>query len=731
MFITVLWGSLFGLSSLLLIAALSLSVSLTSHWVLALAVIVLLVALKFLRPTGLPRAVFLSFALAIVARYVYWRTTSTIPPITELQNFIPGIILYVAEMYSVLVLLMSLFVVIDPVDRARAPQLAPERLPTVDVLVPSYNESADILVMTLASAKAMDYPAEKLAVYLLDDGATEERLASADETVRGKALARQQELMALCERLGVQYLARANNANAKAGNLNAALPRIHGELVVVFDADHAPARDFLMETVGFFSQDPKLFLVQTPHFFLNPDPLERNLQFSDKVSSESDQFYGLVQRGMDKWNATFFCGSAAVLRRSALNDVGGFSGISITEDCETALELHARGWTSIYVSKPMIAGLQPETYSSFIRQRSRWAQGMMQIFMLKHTPFKRGLTLAQRICYCSSQIFWLFPYSRLIFTISPLLYLFFGLQIFDSSGYEFAAYTIVYVLVNALIQSMVFGNYRWPWMSELYEYVQSVYLIRAVTGAIISPRKGVFKVTAKDEVVERDRISALGWPFYGIVALLALGVVATVVRYIFDPFSRDVTLVVGAWNLINLMLGALALGVVAERRNLRRAPRVDLGRAGELIVGEARYPVTISDGSMAGLGLSAKAGELPDLKPGEKVRLAFHTRGPVPEGTLSLTVRNIHQEGATTLKIGCDTPHDDVAEQRLLADLLFAESGRWQQRVEHRRSPVGIIRAASYVFYWTVRHGTRALGYLRLGPDKPGNGSASAPQKPL
>lgn len=726
---TVVWGSLFAVSSAVLIAVLTLSVSLASHWLLALCVTALLIALKFLRPTGVLRAVFLSFALAIVARYVYWRTTSTIPPVSELQNFIPGVVLYAAEMYSVAVLLLSLFVVIDPLDRAAAPRLAPEKLPTVDVLVPSYNESADILAMTLASAKAMDYPAGRLTVYLLDDGATEERCAATDIGVRDRALARRAELTTLCEQLGVHYLSRANNAGAKAGNLNAALPRIHSDLVVVFDADHAPARDFLNETVGYFDSDPKLFLVQTPHFFLNPDPLERNLQFSDRVSSESDQFYGLVQRGMDKWNATFFCGSAAVLRRSALNDAGGFSGVSITEDCETALELHARGWNSIYVSKPMIAGLQPETYASFIRQRSRWAQGMTQIFMLKRPPFMRGLTLPQRLCYTSSQLFWLFPFSRLIFTVAPLLYLFFGLQIFNSSGYEFAAYTIIYVLVNALIQSMVFGRYRWPWMSELYEYVQSIYLIGAVTAAVISPRKAIFKVTTKNETVDKDRVSSLGWPFYGMVALLALGVAATVWRYFADPFGRDVTLVVGAWNLINLMLGALALGVVAERRNLRRAPRVALDRSGELIVGDVRYPVTIDNGSMSGVGLVMEAGAAPELQTGQTVGLSFHTTVAVPQGTLTLTVRNIQPEGATAIKVGCDARHEDVVGQRMLADLLFAESGRWVASTQRRRSPVGILRAASYVFYWTLRHGTRALGYLHLGPDRPRDG-ASAPHKP-
>ena len=72
--------------------------------------------------------------------------------------------------------------------------------------------------------------------------------------------------------------------------------------------------------MGYFGENPKLFLVQTPHFFINPDPLERNLKTFDKMPSENEMFYGIIQRGLDKWDASFFCGSAAVLRREALED---------------------------------------------------------------------------------------------------------------------------------------------------------------------------------------------------------------------------------------------------------------------------------------------------------------------------------------------------------------------------------------------------------------------------
>ena len=127
------------------------------------------------------------------------------------------------------------------------------------------------------------------------------------------------------------------------------------------------------ETVGFFGDDPRLFLVQTPHFFLNPDPIERNLHTFQRMPSENEMFYGIIQRGLDKWNASFFCGSAAVLRRSALDEIGGFRARASRRIARPRSSCIRRGWNSIYVDKPLIAGLQPESFASFIVQRSRWA----------------------------------------------------------------------------------------------------------------------------------------------------------------------------------------------------------------------------------------------------------------------------------------------------------------------------------------------------------------------
>ena len=482
----------------------TLPVSSGAQLMASLVILATMMLIRQFHADGPWRMVALALGTAIVMRYVYWRTTSTLPPVSQLENFIPGAIVYAAEMYSVAMLALSLFVVATPLRPRRAPAVDDADCPTVDVFIPTYNEEPHLLVNTIAAAQAMDYPAGRFKIWLLDDGGTEQKRHS-NRIVEALAAERRHEALSeICADFGITYLTRTRNEHAKAGNLNNGLEHSTGELVAVFDADHAPARDFLRETVGFFAEDPRLFLVQTPHFFLNPDPLERNLGTFETMPSENEMFYGIIQRGLDKWDASFFCGSAAVLRRAALAENGGFNGVSITEDCETALELHARGWRSTYIDRPLIAGLQPGTFASFIGQRSRWAQGMMQILMLRWPFFKRGLSLPQRLCYMSSTLFWLFPVPRMIFLVAPLFYLFFGLQIFTASAGEFLAYTLSYMVANMIMQNYLYGDFRWPWISELYEYVQSVHLLPAILSVMRHPLKPTFKVTAKDEFDRRQ-----------------------------------------------------------------------------------------------------------------------------------------------------------------------------------------------------------------------------------
>jgi len=710
------------LAATLILLLVALPISLQAHLIAGLVVVSCMIVLKFFRAQGVWRLIALALGTAIVLRYVFWRTTSTLPPITELENYIPAILLYMAEMYCVLMLFLSLFVVSSPLPSRRPPQIEDENLPSVDVFVPSYNEDANLLASTLSAAKAMNYPADKLTIWLLDDGGTDQKCQSSNKIQAEEAKARRAELQALCAALDVKYLTRAKNVHAKAGNLNNGLEHSTGDLVAVFDADHAPARSFLQETVGYFNTEKNLFLVQTPHFFINPDPLERNLGTFDTMPSENEMFYGIIQRGLDRWNGAFFCGSAALLRREALQETNGFSGISITEDCETALELHSRGWKSIYVDKPLIAGLQPDTFASFIGQRSRWAQGMMQIMRYRFPLFKRGLSLPQRLCYLSSMLFWLFPFTRLCFLICPLCYLFFSLEIFTASGGEFLAYTSTYMMVNFMMQNYLYGRYRWPWISDLYEFIQTIYLFPAILSVIANPSKPTFKVTAKNESLAQSRVSELGAPFFIIFGLLVLGLVATAVRLWAEPYKADVTLVTGAWNLLNLIIAGCALGVVSERGTRRQSHRVRVQRQCRFIMGDKVVDGLIQDVSVGGASLRLSQSALPGLKKGALGTLEFTPYSTLPVDQLPMEVRKMSMDEKGIL-IGCRFLTETPEHHRLIADLVFANADQWSQFQKRRHQDIGILRGTIWFFSVALYQTGRGLAYLfglqKLGTPEP------------
>src|SRR5262249_36620899 len=206
----------------------------------------------------------------------------------------------------------------------------------------------EILERTLRAARAMDYP--RLAIHVLDDGYRDE--------VRELAL-----------QLGAHYL-RGPREHAKAGNLNAALAQTRGDLVAIFDTDHIPTRTFLRETVPPF-EDPDVGVVQTPHVFRNPDIFQRAFHLEGRIPNEADLFNRGIQPARDTWGGAFFVGSGAVFRREALESIGGFQLLSITEDIHTCMHMHGAGWRSGFVDKTLAVGLAAEGLSSYVGHARR------------------------------------------------------------------------------------------------------------------------------------------------------------------------------------------------------------------------------------------------------------------------------------------------------------------------------------------------------------------------
>ncbi|WP_206951160.1 UDP-forming cellulose synthase catalytic subunit [Trinickia acidisoli] len=710
-----LWaGSLAALGVLAVV-----KLDLAAQYRVAFSVLAAMLVLRHAGGLARARLFFLLCSGFLTFRYLYWRTTSTLG-YNGFADFVFMLLLYAAELYGIVVAMLGLFVNSRPLRRAPVPLITtPGALPTIDVFIPTYNEPPDLLQVTLRAALDMRYPRELLNVYLLDDGGTLQKLTQAAPDKAAEALARSQALKRMAECHGGIYLTRERNEHAKAGNINAALAHTRGNLIVIFDADHVPTADFLEKTVGHFQRDERLYLVQTPHFFINPDPLEKNLGMFGRMPPESEMFYSVVQHGLDFWNASFFCGSAALLRRRYLEEIGGIAGNSITEDAETALTLHARGYHSRYVDEALISGLQPETFASFIVQRVRWAQGMIQLFLLSNPLRMKGLTLAQRLCYFSNAFFWFFCYARVIFLFAPIMYLVFGLQFYNATIPQFFAYGLPQMISAILASDYLFGRYRWTLISEVYELLQSMFSLRAVVSVMLRPRAPGFKVTPKGEKIEEDSISELAGPFYIVYVLVLLGVAVGVWKLLHGYPHRDVIISALCWCGLNLVLLNACIGVLYERKQRRAVPRVPAnlaatlhreGASGDASAGPgiACRVVDLSAGGLKAVIAADDAARAP--RQGNATLEIFNVaRGHTSR--IPLTIRNAFSSRDGALVIGAQFNDDSVAGLSEQVSLVFGDSGRWRDFRESRNRRIGVFHSLGIVVKLGSVH---AAGHYRV-----------------
>jgi cellulose synthase (UDP-forming) len=634
-----------------------------------------------------PLIVFLSGFASL--RYFYWRVTSTLNLDGALDGSV-SILLLGAEVYGVLVLFLGYFQTIELERRLPAPVRS---LPSVDVFIPTYNESVEIVRRTLIGALAIDYPRKQ--VFLLDDG-------------------RRESFEAMARELGCFYLTRSDNAHAKAGNLNRALKRTHGELIAIFDADHVPVRGFLRKTVGFF-EDPRVALVQTAQHFFNPDPFERNLNLQGRIAPEQTFFYHVIQPGNDFWNAAFFCGSCAVLRRSAIESIGGFKVQTVTEDAHTALELHARGWRSVYLGLPLAAGLATESFAAHVTQRTRWARGMAQILRLDCPLFKKGLSLPQRLNYSNAMLHFFFGFPRLIMIGAPLLFLLLGIHSFRADVMAVLAYILPHIVLSTIGNSLISERFRHSFWGGVYEVSIAPFTAWVTLLALFNPRLGSFNVTDKGTSIETAHFDLA--TSRGTLLLVGLSVVALMVAFPLRLVSLDTAtaapgelhaIVINAlWALANLITLVAAACVAYEQPQQRKAPRVqrdfpcELGRAGEM---RRAHCLDISERGVR-LELETSAA-LPDTC---EVRIAGE------RGTVALLARRVWCEWGEGGRVQAGLAFEayGAEKHRELVELLFSDDRSWLRNTFPRDDP---FRSSGYLLttIWRVTRPRRPL--RRRGP---------------
>jgi cellulose synthase (UDP-forming) len=351
--------------------------------------------------------------------------------------------------------------------KARPPQTKLPPPAAVDVFIPTYNEPIEIVEPTVRAATALR--GADVRVTVLDDG---QRLEMAD----------------LARRYGVGCLQRPEHIGAKAGNINWALAHTDAPFIAVLDCDHVPVPEFVEATLAEFD-DPRVALVQTPQYYANHE----QGAVAEASWSQQSLFFGTIAVGRDELGAMFCCGTNMLLRRSALDAVGGFSADSLTEDFELSIRLHEQGWTTKYLPDALASGLAPEDAGSYVSQQLRWARGCLAAMP---AVVKAHLPLRIRLQYLLSAAYWLTGWTLLIYMTFPVIRILTGEQPINvPSAEQFMLYWGPYFFLGMLTVTIAGSN---GYSYNAFALMSASFWIHVLATILtVLRRKGSFAVTPK------------------------------------------------------------------------------------------------------------------------------------------------------------------------------------------------------------------------------------------
>ncbi|KUP92263.1 glycosyltransferase family 2 protein [Tritonibacter horizontis] len=574
-----------------------------------------------LRTAALGDQIVLVGLAVVILRYLSWRIFDTVLPAQLLS--IEGIFVWsifiiefltwidVAILYAFMLRRTNRTPEAD-LHEARLRAMDPYDLPEVDVFIATYDEPAKVLEKTIVGASAMDWPRSRINIWVLDDG-------------------RREWLRDLCHRLEVGYLTRADNAHAKAGNINAAVARTSAPYFLVLDADFIPLRNFLYRAMGFF-QDPRIGIVQIPHNFFNPDPMQASLNMSKVIPDDQRFFFEAVMPGRDGYDCAFCCGSNGVVRRSALEEIGNAlpSG-SITEDMLLTLAFLRKGYITRFLDERLALGMAPENINAFFIQRARWVRGAIQIMFLREGPFGApGLTWYQRLFFVP--LHWITQsLGQTMAMVTPVIFMLANIPPLVNAtadtviSYQFPAI----VAAIAALRHFAPGEFH-PLATMAHSVLQGFRLLPVVIATLIKPHGHAFKVTPKGlgggEVHDSPTV----------ILCLVLCLLMTLGLAINANFNTQIVVashlmpVVAIWSILNMVVLLLVTKLAITPPMLRSEERFEMTEAVVLHLEDAQEAADTVDMSLNGIQVKILYSPYNAPKPGDWIGIAINDVGVVP-----------------------------------------------------------------------------------------------------
>ncbi|CAJ1229964.1 glycosyl transferase [Levilactobacillus zymae] len=568
--------------------------------------------------------------LAVVLSVIYllWRVFFTIPWHAHLFTLIFALLLVISEIISNFTGFMLIFfrmLATRQKQDLQIPDYDPQQpLPDVDLIIVTHNEDVDLLRKTINAATYIKYPNRRqVHVVVADDG-------------------NRPEVQALAAYYHIRYIGMEGNKQAKAGNINHALEQLKSPLFVIFDTDMIPFSGFLNDTVPLFQQnfqelkdDPDhtepLGFVQTPQSFYNADIFQFNL-FSEKIVPNEQDFFSRDVNVLNGGNKrALFTGSNAVFLREAVDKVGGFPTDTITEDFELGTELNMEGYISLATKVPQSSGITPIDLKGVIKQRTRWARGVIQSCRNLHIFTNPKLSWMNRLILINTYFYWWAFFRRIVYIIAPILYALWKIQVVNANfwilmiiwapGYFLLHYVMGDTSGRGDREGMI-RNERW---GEVQETFFAPYLFIPVILETIGIKAKKFKVTSKNVTFSlKDKLYIIPYLVLWLVTLVAI------IKFNYGKYGSEILVgsVITFWLLMHFINLSMCLFIAMGRHVYRKKERFTRKVPGKvkLASGQDWHPLVTSDVSEGGIAFTfTDTGSMP-LQQGDEVEIQLKRR---------------------------------------------------------------------------------------------------------
>ena len=425
-----------------------------------------------------------TLTLLLTITYIIYRIFFTLPTRLGTVALVASIIVLIIEIWETFDFFIYYINILTV--NAKSPKIPNieniNEYPHIDVLIATLNEHESLLEQTINACKNMKYPDKsKIHIYVCDDG-------------------NRTNVKKLAEKLEVNYITRLVNKNAKAGNYNHALQHTNSPYIATFDADMAPTENFLLTTLPFFlsvKNKKEIGFVQLPQSFTNPDIFQYRLGLANNIPFEQDYFYHSIQIAKNKTNSAICCGTNTLFSRKALNDSNGFATGTISEDIATGMMIESKGYKCIALNNVEAYGIAANDLTGFIKQRSRWARGWIQILKKFKILSNKGLSIRQKLEYLSCISYWFFGIRRMVYLLTPLLFSIFGIIIIDCDLTTFIAMWLPAYILKRFVLDALEGHSRSSTWNIIYETILTPTLFKEILKELFGFGNTKFEVTPK------------------------------------------------------------------------------------------------------------------------------------------------------------------------------------------------------------------------------------------